>query len=1126
MSDLSARDQIIDIIKKEIIGPNPIDSPNYVQPNGEEILTESPRIKYSAGILYPRESLNEEIKDDEKDTDGFERSGKDVRESDIQINGTNHASVGEILADSEEAVKLSNAYNQSAISITSACKNIDKISVMVKAAIYERKVEYTDAGKKRILYYRRPMFWNNSGEFIELPDEIEKIKKYQVSGEGNKYKGLELIIINRKNTKVENIYTFSLINKKRKTRSALDEDCFFQVGFSIKSNCGFLRIPSVEKEFLSEDDASNELLYRNEKNYAIGHGCSANWEDEEENVFVIRTEIIPTFDLKPILPTAIKGVSLSMKLMSDLGDFDRALYELNKLVIEYKSWIKRIETESMNLPKQYGESAKRHIALCKESMNRMKKGIELLERDEKVRTAFQYMNRAMLMQQLHFNMPTSLWDTKNSNAKMIKMYNVLPDIEDESTWYGDASRYGKWRPFQIAFILMNLISMNDAANEERSLVDLIWFPTGGGKTEAYLGLSAYTIFLRRLKNKEDAGTAILMRYTLRLLTTQQYQRAASLICSCEMIRQEKISKLGDKKITIGLWVGNATTPKKMADAVKVYEKLKCGKTTANPFIVLKCPWCGAQMGVFQHPKGKVSLRGYKKNNTPKKHFVYQCSNTDCQFSVKNNALPMTVIDEEIYEEPPTLLLGTVDKFAMLPYIPKAQRLFGINCDWSPPELIIQDELHLISGPLGTMVGHYETLIDELCTKYNDDGSMIKPKIIASTATIRNASDQCHALYNCGKNNVKQFPPMGINAGDSFFAKLDHKAKGRKYVGIFAPGSSSFAMTNIRLYATLLYAAKEISVKDESERDPYWTNLGYYNSLRELGQTATWINADIEEYLHTIYGRKYIERDKRKDSSKKIDRRYIYRFEELTSRISNEKIPMSLENLSVKYPNEKPRPVDICLATNMVSVGVDIPRLGLMTVVGQPKTTSEYIQATSRVGRSNTAPGLVFVTYSPGKPRDKSHYEQFKAYHMKIYSQVEPTSVTPFSERVRERAMHALIIGYVRLFGDASTYDDPRKLPDEETKKRIYKMILDRVENVAIEEKSGTKALIDYVFKHWETFLPQQYHTFVDQEDPVLMYPSSMSPNEDWNRVGFSTPTSMRNVDAACEIRILNKEVNE
>jgi hypothetical protein len=343
--------------------------------------------------------------------------------------------------------------------------------------------------------------------------------------------------------------------------------------------------------------------------------------------------------------------------------------------------------------------------------------------------------------------------------------------------------------------------------------------------------------------------------------------------------------------------------------------------------------------------------------------------------------------------------------------------------------------------------------------------------------------------------------------------------GRKYVGIFAPGASSHATTNIRLYAALLYAAKALVLKNEEERDPYWTNLGYYNSLRELGQAVTWINADITEYLHTIYKRRYED----KKENYKESRRYIYHVEELTSRIKSDKIAASLQSLSVTYPRKADNdafPIDICLATNMISVGVDISRLGLMTMAGQPKTSAEYIQATSRVGREKTAPGIIFTVYNPGKPRDRSHYEHFKSYHSKIYSFVEPTSVTPFSSPLRKRALHAVIFGLIRLLGNKDTYNDPKNIPSPEEIQKLSEIIGKRVSEIDESECENTLKNIVKIFEKWKNNKPQIYHDFMAREPVPLMYPAGKKPNANWEGRGFETPMSMRSVDLPCEIFVL------
>jgi len=1128
------RNQLINIIKREFIGPDPVEMEGMIQENGEEILTsDPPRIRYSAGILFPRGIMPSVTQDtEEHDEDGNENYAERGDEGiETQDDNKNSGAI-ELLEETEEIMNLSNAFHQSAISFTASVKNGDEIRARVNAGIYITVKSIDPITKKALQkYYRKQIIWDNDGIPLPLPSKLNKIVKYNVVSNG-KETDLKFDISYRYDDSKNNcsVYTFSLENSKKIGDASIkDDDCYFQTEFHILSKKGFSSLPEQTKININDEDYdSNQLLYRNVKNYAIGHGCSAEWIEDQDRVIEIYSTIIPTYEIKPIIPSKLPRIKLEMYNMSDFGDFNGTLKELTEMCEQYLTWINNLRTESLSLDKHYRATAERHIRNCTLCYERMIDGLNLLISDDDIRKAFQYMNRAMLLQQLHYNLPLQEWkDDGGGGMKLNKTIGQMPDINNPSTWYDRDNRtYGIWRPFQIAFILMNLRSMTDKTSKDRKIVDLIWFPTGGGKTEAYLGLSAFTIFIRKLKSLDDKGTAILMRYTLRLLTAQQYERASSMICACEIIRKENKSELGNNRISIGLWVGGDTTPNKMnggdKSAVKLYESLYKGSSEENPFIILKCPWCGAKMGVVQLNDKTRRIAGYHKTTGRKKEIIFQCDNSECEFSKDDFFLPLAVVDEVIYEEPPTLLLGTVDKFAMLPYRPEAQKIFGIyeGERITSLDLIIQDELHLISGPLGSMVGHYETLINELCTD-REKGIEMKPKVIASTATISRAKEQCNALYNCSDDNVIQFPPSGIDAGDSFFALEDKQSVGRMYVGVFAPASSSFAMTNIRLYATLLYAAKALDVNNETERDPYWTNLGYYNSLRELGQTATWVNADIDEYLHTIYKRRY--EDKAQDYKEK--RRYIWRFEELTSRIRSDKIPLSLQNLNIAYEGDTAdkHAVDICLATNMVSVGVDIPRLGLMTVVGQPKTTSEYIQATSRVGRSPRAPGIVFITYNPGRPRDKSHYEHFISYHSRIYSHVEPTSVTPFSSPLRERALHAILIGMIRLLSNSDKYMDPKKVPSDDELERLFQIIERRVQSVDQEELDNTKKHLREIVKEWKIQMPQVYQDFSASDVVPLMYPAGSMPNAEWEGRGMPTPTSMRNVDASCEAYVLQNE---
>ncbi|MTI94706.1 MAG: hypothetical protein FH749_04335 [Firmicutes bacterium] len=1134
MSD-NRRNQLLSFVERELIGPDPIDWEGLTQDNGEEVLmTDPPRTRYIAGVLFPHKTTDSDA--ETREEEGIEAGGDDREDPGEPDSWTKGSGDGtEYLEDAEELINRSNAYRQSAISLTAALKKNDTIHIEVSAGVYTTlKLADKVTGNDIVRYPRRAIFWNNEGKPIDLPSPQDGIVKIP-SGT----RGLQFDMTYRYNRGDYSIYTFTLENTNRNDGNAVkDDDCFFQVKFKLYSELGFCPLPNSQRINTQDNDYdSNQLLYRNVHNYAIGHGCAADWDESAEKVSWISSAVFPSYEIKPIVPSTIPGVTLDMRGMSPHGDFEDTVRELELMCTEYGKWINRLEIEKSKLEGRYVRTAERHIENCKSCLNRMRSGVKLLEENKLIRTAFQHMNLAMLMQQLHYNLPLQKWEDDGvRDIRLVDPIKTLPSVTDKNTWYGEKDKYGKWRPFQLAFILMNLHSMYDRSCDEREIVDLIWFPTGGGKTEAYLGLSAYAIFIRRLMDKNDSGTAILMRYTLRLLTAQQYERAAAMICACDLIRRDHEDLYGKARISIGLWVGGTTTPNKMDDAVKKYNKMK-NSGGSNPFVVLKCPWCGAQMGVVERKHGIYETPGYRKarGQQGKYRIIFQCRNTEnaCDFSTGSYALPMYVIDDSIYESTPTLLLGTVDKFAMLPFRPQAQGLFGYKdgIKVTSPDLIIQDELHLIAGPLGSMVGHYETLISELCTT-RANGREIRPKVIASTATISRAKEQCHSLYGCGTSKVFQFPPSGLDAGNSFFAKEDRKQNGRQYVGILATGSPSDTTTAIRLFSALLYGAKAMDVGDETHRDPYWTNVGYFNSIRELGQAATWIRADIDQHLDVMYKRRYYNKRYSKEEYNKR-RRYIYCDEELTSRIAGDKVTASLANLNTRYPAEldengkvREHPIDICLATNMISVGLDVPRLGLMTVAGQPKTTSEYIQATSRVGRNPAkAPGIVFVLYRPGRPRDKSHYEHFKGYHSRVYCNVEPTSVTPFSAPVRERALHAIMIGMMRLKGDAAFNADPPHLPDEALYNHIRQVIENRIEAIDPDELEATLTQMEHIIQRWEDWNPQKWEPERNRDWSYgnvvpLMYFAGGHRNEAWGQRGMETPSSMRSVDASCEADVL------
>lgn len=1201
---MNVRDEIIEAVKREIVGPAP--NPNYLdEATGEEILLASvhgsPNSRYGAGMLYPQQEVNYGV------VEGKEDDKIDVEEHEVKIDyesgdykdhiRSNYNSEGEL---DEEPVGMANQYLPSAMGFTirlNSRQQDDQIEIRIFSAYYEKgkdkkpKKHVNKNGEIEIYankegktfdsdyWIRRPiqvdpLIFNTNSLFEGRDKSINKVLKKNYKGQD----WLVLRIFNRttKEDEAEGFltYTFVLLNALKSTTddSRNGDKILFQNELSLSTENNKLIVPYKERVLTSDTDEEKELnlLYRNKRVFSIGHGTSVQWETKNdpitgsETVSKVWTSVLPQYDLRQVAPTS--HVELSMFELSDLGNWMLAKDSLFKLKEEYQNWILKMESTLISEEfEAYLEAAKLNIEKCKLSLNRISKGIDLLvnsEEDSDLVKCFRWMNRAMIWQQQRSKAPLRRWRKTSTGSNQILTLEYL-DSEAKTHEFESLEKFhegknnGKWRPFQLAFVLMNIESIIDPYSKEREIVDLIWFPTGGGKTEAYLGLTAFNIFYRRIKGKSNnnwehfGGTSVIMRYTLRLLTTQQYERAASLICACDLIRLEnkerreeelELGELGDEPISIGLWVGGASTPNTVSDARSQLNKLRNNPKDEYNFVVMKCPCCGSQIGKIDGLTIYDRVPKYKGLHTEdgKNGKVYfKCENNYCEYS--DIPLPLQVVDESIYKEPPTLLLGTVDKFAMIPWKEEAGNLFGFRKNnrenphrICPPELIIQDELHLISGPLGTMVGLYETLVQTLCNNYNNtsppfiseiNDELVPPKVVASSATISRAYEQIQSLYAIkSRGQINIFPAQGLEFGDTWFSEekpVSDLHPSRKYVGILASGYPSAQTAIVRTYASVLQRVKELSLSEnESTINYYWTLLGYFNSIRELGGASSLVYGDIVERLGQIQNR---------DLTKKKEKRYLNKSEELTSRISSSDIPVILKKLETNYNNLGSQALDICLATNMVATGVDISRLGFMFIHGQPKTTAEYIQASSRVGRDvPSGPGLIFTLYSSSKPRDKSHYEQFQGYHSRIYSNVEPTSVTPFSINARQKGLHAIFIGLLRHFSAGDLSHSPILSNEfDELQPLITKIIMDRCQIIDTAEVANTNGLLSKRIKSWRAEAPDNYgdagNYGILKNDGYfpLMYASSAEVKQEVKEraVPIATPTSMRGVDTESVISI-------
>ncbi|MCU0258269.1 MAG: DISARM system helicase DrmA, partial [Solirubrobacteraceae bacterium] len=778
-------------------------------------------------------------------------------------------------------------------------------------------------------------------------------------------------------------------------------------GLRLRCNEGFVARPNLAGLAAEEwDERVADLQYRDCFEWAVGHGVATRAVAAEDGrCREVATTWVPTAEVEKVEPRAVAGVELSMEALAAMGSADEVRAGLGGLAEQYRAWI---VAQRAGLPGgRRGEVAAELLGDAELAAQRIAEGLAALG-DAQVLEAFRLANRVM---------------AQAARQRTAQIKACKPEEAD----------LPRWRPFQVAFLLMNLPGIADPREKHRPAVDLLFFPTGGGKTEAYLGLAAFTLVLRRLRNSgvSSAGVSVLMRYTLRLLTLDQLSRAATLVCALELERQKDVARLGPWPFEIGLWVGQAATPNKMGEKGDNNPESARAKTLAfknndrkpMPIPIENCPWCGTRFTTN-------SFRLEPNPDRPR-DLVISCANRACAFT-GGRALPIVAVDEPLYRRLPCFVIATVDKFASLPWVGQVGALFGrvqrhdkhgfygpsdpglgspLERPLLPPDLIIQDELHLISGPLGTVAGLYEAAIEALCIR--DDGSArVAPKIVASTATVRRASQQIRALF--GRTDTRVFPPPGPDRRDSFFAVTvprDEK-NARLYVGLAAPGRSPKVLL-LRSYLPLLGAAQRLWAAEggksnkDNPADPYMTLVGYFNALRELGGSRRIVEDEVTVRVAAYGARKRVGETAGLFSDRELKMDLV----ELTSREPTSAVANAKRRLGLPFTSAEH--VDVALATNMISVGLDITRLGLMVVLGQPKATAEYIQATSRVGRDDERPGLVVTLLNIHRPRDRSHYERFEAYHASFYRAVEVTSVTPFAPRAIDRSLAAVAVALAR-----------------------------------------------------------------------------------------------------------------
>ena len=951
--------------------------------------------------------------------------------------------------------------------------DVERISVTAAWGAYApavSEIHVTEQGKPKTVWRRTPRCGTVEVDLTaaeQLPRPVDATQERVV---------LRATVRERSGVRLVDL---ALINDQGRPDSSPDIARLYQVSITVTALNGDASIfvahndpdtsptptdPDAERRHLA-------LLYRERREYAHGRQCAVDAEvhDGDVRAWRLKTTSFPAADVALTVPGDPATMPDLVTDMARLGspemtqdDLERAL---RPLATGYRRWLKaqRVRLEEPEI-RRYEPAGRLALDAADAMADRLDRAVDLLRDDAKAREAFRFANQAMALQRVR--------------SEVVRARTADPAAELRTLLRKfDVPKNRSWRPFQLAFVLLCLPGLTDpthpdAHRDAEGEAQLLFFPTGGGKTEAYLGLTAYTLGLRRLQGVVGTGSeardgtdgvAVLMRYTLRLLTAQQFQRASTLICACEELRRERLAggdaRWGTTPFRIGLWVGSSVTPNSFEDARQAIEDTKgVEDAVGGPLQLATCPWCGVRLSAGRDLHADEKLR----------RVLLYCSDPegDCAFSPRNlpgQGLPVLVTDEEIYRLTPSFIIGTVDKFAQLPWRASTASLFGTvdqlcprhgyispDITWCsgthpksgplpatkpqpvlalrPPDLIIQDELHLIADALGSMVGLYETVIDSLCTR-TLDGEPVRPVLVASTATVRRARDQVEQVFARG---LAIFPPQVLDAGETFFSTVvapSPSTPSRRYRGICATGER-FKAIEIRVAAALMEHTQALFDRYGDAADPYMTLVDYFTSTRELAGMRRLVEDDVAERLTSL---------------SVGTRRRRPQVSELTSRMPSSRIATTLADLERPFvprmdtnaaadvlrgpagPEKdallaemrtRAPALDVLLATSMLQVGVDVQRLGLMLVTGQPKSTAEYIQATSRVGRDTNRPGLVVTLYQWSRPRDLGHFETFAHDHATFGMRVEGLTTTPYSDRALDRGLSAVLAAGLRHSGTA------------------------------------------------------------------------------------------------------------
>jgi hypothetical protein len=988
------------IVDDKFAEPKTYPTGPWVGPNGEEVLPDPPKNTYLVGTLGPSMLMSAMDQGKEVDQNVLDEAEKDIQAGgefgNVDVSDTEGD--GDADEDVEVSVDKELGSAQESIGISIRVDNdVESIDVCLRGGAYK---EISVAQSNRAWWIRRDVMFG-----IKLSAKESSSQDFS-DGDIEVQIGID-VRTDETDTKVCTIWA-----RNRGADVSTFVEATRKTLFQVRLTADLTKKPKPYAPFTHHSASSLDLLYQTITLFSIGHGCDSKVE-RFEDIYRVSSVSMPIVNVSGLTPDIKKDGLKYAVGMNDLGDMNSdAVAAIERILFDYESWIILRRGEIPEIDAALQQIASEHIDECERFLSDMKDGWQLIHSNADISRCLRDASKAMSLQRIGSGASLRAVSFAEDGSLSISGENPHTKTSDQS----------EWRPFQIAFILASLRKMTDENAVNKSEVDVIWMPTGGGKTEAYLGLAAFTILWEKLhqtRNGKDSiqSTKVLMRYTLRLLTVQQIQRATSLICALELTRRKFQDVYGNAEVRIGAWLGNKVTPGTRKDAVSNFKaSLKSGND--YPSITKKCPWCGTQMGHVH----KQQVAGFKMTLIPqlKTHRILTfCPDSTCPFSAHSvvgpsgatieRGIPIFEADQDVYTSRPDFVVGTVDKMARISWRTESQALFGLaggKRTYDPPRLFIQDELHLIAGPLGSIDGVFEVMLEHLC---EIEGGRA-PVLVAATATTKNYRDQVHALY---ARSARVIPPPGLTIDDSFFAEKDPNSQGKTYVGICSGGHSGATNLQTNVLSVLSHQPPALESAGANP-DPYWTNITFFSSRRSLGLLTSAVETTLKSRLNYMNALTGLRTGDPVPGKVRRATRFIRSVRELTA-TSSEDVSRVLADLEISKSEEKC--VDLCFATSMIEVGLDVPRLGLMTVMGQPKSASQYIQVTGRVGRHHSAPGLVVTVLNSRIARDRAHYEGFSAWHDRLYASVESASVTPFTTRALEKSAPSVLTAMLRIIGN-------------------------------------------------------------------------------------------------------------